>query len=139
MFTPRRAAFGTFLITLHRTRGGFHHAASSPLRILPRSYENSCGCSHSKNPVTGKEDHGENLKFTNENELKKNNKYAPCRVEMFEQCNVIIKRDSKSRETIPTASYLILKLSKPLVVSSVADPDPELFGRFRIRTVGTRS
>jgi hypothetical protein len=29
-----------------------------PMADLPRSYENNCGCSHSRDLLTGKEDHG---------------------------------------------------------------------------------
>jgi hypothetical protein len=42
-----------------------------------------------------------NLKFSKENEFFKKNKYAPCRLEMCEKGDDIIKRTSKSRETIP--------------------------------------
>jgi hypothetical protein len=65
MLTPRQAAFGKnctipmadSAMQLHPF-GGFRHAAWSPLRIPPRSNENSCGCSHSKDLLTGKEDNG---------------------------------------------------------------------------------
>jgi hypothetical protein len=40
------------------------------------------------------------LKFPNENKFFKKNKYAPCRVEMCEQCDEIIKRASKFHETL---------------------------------------
>jgi hypothetical protein len=36
----------------------------------PHNYENSRGRSHSRDPITGKEDHGETKKCRNENELK---------------------------------------------------------------------
>jgi hypothetical protein len=40
-----------------------NYLASSPWRIPPWSYENRCGCSHSRDPLTGKEDHGETRIF----------------------------------------------------------------------------
>jgi hypothetical protein len=64
--TPRQAAFGkNFVVSVadsalqRRPRGGFCHTTSSPRRILPQSYENSCGCS----PLTCKENHGKTQIF----------------------------------------------------------------------------
>jgi hypothetical protein len=44
--------------------GGFFFAASSPWRILPRSHKSSCRLSHSRDPLTGKENHSETRIFT---------------------------------------------------------------------------
>jgi hypothetical protein len=76
-----------------RPRGGFRHAATKIAVVAP---------------IAGKENHGETqiFKIYEQNQIfLLKNKYAPCRVEMCEQCNEIIKRASKSRKSIPLLYY----------------------------------
>jgi hypothetical protein len=81
-------------------RGGFHHAATKITAGAPIPEI----CLQAKKTTTKLE----NLKFPNKNEFILKNRYAPCRVEMCEQGNEIIKQASKSLETIPLSHYLLV-------------------------------
>jgi hypothetical protein len=107
----RSAAFGPFFC-----RWRILHAALPPLRIPPRSPVPMADSTMklrlipSQGSAHRQRGPWKTQLFNNYNQnqilFKKKNEHALCRVEMCEQCNKIIKRASKYRETIPLMVWL---------------------------------